>query len=73
MIGMVLNQHLDSIAVGTCGDGLGGQGGVGASPRGSQGSCSSCGSRIENYAALCPWCGRVLLKDSVFESEGAPT
>ena len=71
MIGMILNQPIDSISVGVPGDRRGSQTGLEASSPELEESCSSCGARIGDHAALCPWCGRAVLKDVVLDSAGA--
>jgi hypothetical protein len=66
MVGTVVTlQPADSIGIGIAGDGSAGQRGLEAPNPGSEASCSSCGASIELAAALCPWCGRVVLKDAV--------
>jgi hypothetical protein len=72
MIGMILNQPVDSIAVGVSGDRRGSQTGLEAPSPGPEEPCASCGVRIGHHAALCPWCGRAVLRDVLFDSEGAP-
>ena len=57
--------------IGACGADSVGQECLEAPTPGSRTSCSSCGASVEHDAARCPWCGRVVLKDAVFGSEGA--
>ena len=69
MVGTIVNaQFAHSIRIGIAGDVSAGQEGLEAPSPGSEASCSSCGAHVEYDAALCPWCGRVVLKDAVFSS-----
>jgi hypothetical protein len=72
MIGIILNQPVDSITVGVSGNRRGSQTGLEVPSPGPEEPCISCGARIEHHAALCPSCGRAVLKDVLFDSEGAP-
>ena len=72
MVGTVFDeQPVGSIMVGVSHDGSAGQEGLEVQSLASGGSCTSCGARIGHDAALCPWCGRVVLHDPVFDSDGA--
>ncbi len=71
MVGTVINERpVDSIRI--AGEGPAGQKDLEELPPGSEESCSSCGARIEHEASRCPWCGRVVLKDAVLDSNGEP-
>jgi predicted amidophosphoribosyltransferase len=68
---MVNQQPLDPIEVGRFNDPLPRLRSVAYRHAGSRGSCSSCGNQTGRDAALCPWCGRVALKDAASDPEAA--
>jgi len=68
---MVSQRPLDRIEVGHFSDPRPGVRVVGPSRAGSRASCSSCGNQTGRDAALCPWCGRVALKDAASDPEAS--
>ena len=68
MDGTIVNERpVDPIVVGVSGGVSARREGLEGPPPGSEESCSSCGARFEHDASRCPWCGRAVLKDAVFE------
>ena len=66
MIGMIFDPPVDSISA-VSGDRAGSPDGLEAPSRPEE-SCYSCGARMEHDVPLCPWCGRAVLEDAVFDA-----